>query len=251
MGGGRKKGGEDMGFGLLLCSYFMLTLMAFGMAEYSFAVYIIAGIVSIKATWSLKDYCPTFSWATIVSVLYILLGVYHGVDFLSTMFLWDLLPTEGWVVNAISAATYAIELAYHVVILFAITQLAGELGMVKITARAKTNLILAVIWGVGQAVLVAYPPLAQMQAQLFPKMLLLWALICYILNTFLLHSCYQNICPAGEEFGKEKKPSRFKFVNRINQKLDERSAKALQETLDYQAEKQRKRQERKQHKKKK
>ena len=69
--------------------------------------------------------------------------------------------------------------------------------------------------------------------------------LVYVLNVFLLHSCYQAICPAGEENGKAAKPSRFAFVNRLNQKFDEKSAKALQENLDYRAEKQKRREERK------
>ena len=123
--------------------------------------------------------------------------------------------------------------------------------MVKIKSRATTNLVLSLIWGVGQVALVVIPGAAAFQQNMLTKMLLLWALVCYLLNIFLLHSCYQNICPAGEEFGKERKPSRFGFINRLNEKFDERSAKALQETLDYQAEKQRQREEKKKNKKKK
>lgn len=240
-----------MGFGLLLCGYFILTLMPVGMGDYSFACYVIGGLISLKATWSLKDYCPKFSLASLASLLYILLGVYYGVAYLDMLFAWGLVPVGNAADNVLQAVGYALELGYHVFILLAVIDLTGELDMLKRKSRAVTNLVFAIIWGVGQLVLVIFPSLLAIQAGFIPKILLLWALICYVLNVFLLHSCYQNICPAGEEFGKEAKPSRFAFVNRLNQKFEEKSAKALQESLDYQAEKQKRREERKKNKKKK
>ena len=240
-----------MGFGLMLCAYFMLTLMPVGMGEYSFAVYVIGGLVSLKATWSLKDYCPKFSLVSVLSVLYVLYGIYHAFVFLDTMFLWGVAPAGNITYTIVQSTGYAFELCYHVFMLLSIIDLTGELDMVKIKSRATTNLVLSLIWGVGQVALVVIPGAAAFQQNMLTKMLLLWALVCYLLNIFLLHSCYQNICPAGEEFGKERKPSRFGFINRLNEKFDERSAKALQETLDYQAEKQRQREEKKRNKKKK
>lgn len=240
-----------MGFGLLLCAYFMLTFMPVGMGTYSFAVYIIAGILSLKATLNLKDYCPKFGFVSLVSLLYVLYGVYHTFVFLDNLFLWGVSPTGQMVDAFTQAGGYAIEFAFHVFMLLSIMDLTRELGMVKLQSRATTNLVLSLVWGVGQIALVCIPGAAAFESNVFPKMLLLWALVCYLLNTFLLHACYQNICPAGEEFGKERKPSRFGFINRLNQKFEERSAKALQEQIDYQAEKQRRKEEKKKHKKKK
>lgn len=240
-----------MGFGLLLCAYFMLTLMVIGVGDYAFAVYVIGGLISLKATLSLKDYCPRFIFVTAVSALYVLLGIYHAVSYLDTLFLWNLLPIDEATNYIVQAVGYVVELAYHVFMLWAIMDLTGELDMIKLKGRSTANLVLAAIWGVGQIILVAYPPLASFSANVFPKMLLLWALVCYVLNVFLLHSCYQNICPAGEEYGKERKPSRFAFVNRLNDKFDEKSAQALQESLDYHAQKRLAREEKKKNKKKK
>lgn len=240
-----------MGFGLLLCAYFMLTLMVVGVGEYAFALYIIGGLISLKATLSLKDYCPRFILTSVVSVLYILFGVYAVMAYLDNLFLWEFMPLEDAAKAIVDVVGYGIDLAYHICILWAVIELTDELDMVKLKSRAAANLTLAAIWGVGQAVLAIFPSLTEIQANLLPKMLLLWVLICYILNVFLLHSCYQNICPAGEEFGKPRKTSRFAFINRLNDKFDEKSAKALQESLDYRAEKQKRRQEKKKNKNKK
>ena len=49
---------------------------------------------------------------------------------------------------------------------------------------------------------------------------------------------------SGEEMGKARTTSRFGFVNRMNDKFDERSARALRESLEYSAQKQAEREER-------
>ena len=234
----------------MLCAYFMLTFMPVGMGEYSFAVYVIGGILSIKATWSLKDYCPKFRIVSLLSLGYVLLGTYLGVAYVDTIFLWGVMPAGDVATNVVQAITYALELGYHIFMLLSVMWLTAELELPKLQAKAKTNLALALVWGLGQIALLVIPGAAAFQAQVFPKMLLLWSLVCYILNVLLLHGCFQNICPAGEEYGKEPKPSRFGFINRINQKMQERNAKALQETLDYHAEKQRRREEKKSQRKK-
>lgn len=237
-----------MGFGLLLCGYFVLTLMTVGMGEYSFAAYIIGGMVALKATLSLKDYNPRFSLAACASAAYVLLGVYHAFGFLDTIFLWGIFPAEGMLHTVAQAVGYGIELAFHGFTLWSVMELAGELNLVKIKSRAQMGLVLAGIWGLGQVILVLFPAVAAFQQNVFPKMILLFALLCYVLNTFLLYTCYQNICPAGEEHGTPTKRSRFALINKINDKLDEKSAKALRETMEYRAERQKQKEEKKKNK---
>ena len=231
-----------MGFGWLLCSYFILTMMSVGLGEYAFASYIIGGVIALKATVSLKDYCVKFNLALVAAVLYVVLGIYHATVYLDNLFLWGFMPMGDGVNNVLQATGYAIELVFHVFMLLSVMDLTKELEMKKLSGRAVTNLVLVAVWGVGQILLVVIPGAATFQQSVFPKILLLWALVCYLLNSFMLYKCYQNICPAGEEYGREDKPSRFKFVNRMNKKFEEHQAKALQETLDYQAQKQAKKQ---------
>ena len=42
---------------------------------------------------------------------------------------------------------------------------------------------------------------------------------------------------AREEAGRDRKPSRFGFVNAIRNKLDEKAERAMRETMEYQAQK--------------
>ena len=82
------------------------------------------------------------------------------------------------------------------------------------------------IWGVAQLVMLLVPVLATLGGAALPKMLFLYLLVVYFLNSVCFYGCFSAICPQGEEFGKPIKPSRFKFINDINQKLDAKNEQA-------------------------
>ena len=62
---------------------------------------------------------------------------------------------------------------------------------------------------------------------------LLIQLIGYLMVCLTLLRAYRMICPAGEEENAPRKRSRFALINRINDKLEERSKRALEESMEY------------------
>ena len=220
-----------MGFGLLLCGYFTITLASVGMGDYRFLAYLLGGWLCVSATAKLKAYNPRFLLPLGVSVAYMALGN-HVLD------------------TVIDVLKLVINLALHGTMLWSIIELTHSLGMDKLRTRAIRNLISMVIYFIGEIVVLTVPAAATLDNQAIPRLLLLYLLVCYLLNSWLLFSCYQNICPAGEEYGKPSKPSRFAFINKLNDKFDEKAARAMREQMAYQAEKQAKRQSKKKKKKK-
>jgi hypothetical protein len=99
-------------------------------------------------------------------------------------------------------------------------------GLDKHRERAIRNIIFTAIWAVGQAVLLIVPALASAGNGALMKVLFLYLLVVYLLNCFGFYGCFSAICPKGEEFGKPSKPSRFKFMNELNRKLDEKNEQA-------------------------
>lgn len=240
-----------MGFGLLLCGYFILTLMSFGIGDYSFAAYIIGAVVTANAALKLKDYCPRFGMLIAASGIYLLVGLYDVVAFMDELFLWNLISAESTLPVAADRVRFFGEVFMHVMLLWSVRTLAADVEEEEIKNNALRNLIFTGGWAVGQIILLAVPSLAAIQNQVIPKILLLVVLVTYILNAFLLHACFRDICPAGEEMGSPVKRSRFSFINKLNDKFDEKSAKALKETLEYGEQKQREREEKRLSKKKK
>ncbi len=232
-----------MGFGLLLCGYFILTFMSFGMGDYSFAAYIIGAVVTANAVLKLKDYCPRFGMLLAAAGIYLLIGFYDVVAFMDELFLWSLIPVESTLTIAVDRVRFFGEVFFHVMLLWGIWTIASDVEEDKIKGKAIRNLVFTGIWAVGQVILLIFPTVANFQNQVFTKMLLLVVLVTYVLNVLLLHACFRDICPAGEELGAPQKRSRFAFINKLNDKFDEKSTKALQETLAYSEQKQREREE--------
>ena len=219
-----------MGFGLLLCSYFLLSFMSVAIGDYCFATYIIAAMVGIKAIGGLKDYNPRFSWLYPFMAVYGLLSVFYAARVLDDLFLWNLPIHDGIAQTLAEGVRFAAELGFTIIALWSSAELAATVGLTKHRERGYRNMVFTGIWGIAQLVLLVVPFLAATGNGALQKVLLLYLLVIYLLNCFCFYSCFSAICPAGEEFGKPSKPSRFRFINEINAKLD---AKNEQARLEY------------------
>lgn len=218
-----------MGFGLLLCAYFLFTFMSVGIGDYAFATYLIGALVAVRAIDSLKDYNPRFSYLYPAAGVYLLLALFRGALVLDDIFLWGL-PLHGTIVTTVySAVRFACELAFSGLALWASIELACEVGLPRHASKGKRNLALTVLWSVGQAVLLAFPAVAALSNQASVKILLLLQLVVYFLNALFFYSCFSAICPKGEENGKPRPPSRFKFIRQIDERLDRNSQLARAE----------------------
>ncbi len=229
-----------MGFGLLLCAYFLLTFMSVGVGDYAALPYLLGAVVTVSAVEKLKAYNPRFKYLYISAVLYTLSAVYGLSLVVADLALWDT-PLR----NAVPAAAadwvqFGAELSYAVIALLASAEVARSVGLTKHRTRAIRNIAFVGIWAVAQVMLLAVPVLANAGNQTLPKILFLYQLLVYLLNCFCLYTCFSSICPEGEEFGKPSKPSRFRFINDINQKLDAKNERAREEYERKQAEREQK-----------
>ncbi len=215
-----------MGFGLLLCAYFLLTFMSVGIGDYCFLTYLVGALVATRAIAKLQDYNPRFKYLYPAAAVYVLLALFNLTLVLDDLFLWDVPLRGAMVTAAIGWVQFVAELAFSAVALYASAEVATSVGLEKHRTRALRNLVFLGVWAVAQVVLLAVPTLANAGNQTPMKLLTLFQLVVYLLNTFLLYTCFSSICPKGEEFGRPSKPSRFQFINNINQKLDEKNERA-------------------------
>jgi len=219
-----------MGFGLLLCSYFLLSFMSVAIGDYCFATYILAALAAIKAIGGLEDYNPRFKWLYPFAALYGLMSLFYGARVLDNLFLWNLPIHDGAAQTAIEWVKFVAELGFTLIALWSSAEIAVTVELEKHYRRGFRNMIFTGIWGVAQVVMLVIPTLATLGNGALPKILLLYLLLIYFLNSVCFYGCFSAICPQGEEFGKPMKPSRFKFINDINQKMD---AKAEQARLEF------------------
>ncbi len=215
-----------MGFGLLLCAYFLFTFMSVAIGDYCFATFIIGAMVASSAIGKLKDYNPRFTWLYPFAALYGLLAVFFAARVLDELFLWNL-PLHSAVAEGIAEwVKFAAEVGFTVIGLWSSAEIAASVGLDRHRERAIRDIVFTGIWAVAQVVLLAVPTLAAAGNGALSKVLLLYLLVVYLLNSFCFYACFSAICPKGEEFGKPSKPSRFRFMNEINRKLDEKNEQA-------------------------
>ncbi len=218
-----------MGFGLLLCAYFILTLMSAGLGtvNYVFIPYLIGAMVTLPAVAKLKEYNPRFAYLYPSACLYCLLAVYYFVLEIANFALWDIpILMNSTTVTVVAAVQLTAEISYAAIALWSSAEIAASVGLSKHRTRALRNLIFVGIGAAGQILMIAVPTLAAAGNQALFKVLWLYQLVVYVLNSFCFYTCFSGICPQGEEFGKPSKPSRFKFINNINEKLDEKNERA-------------------------
>lgn len=227
-----------MGFGFLLCSYFLLSFMSVAIGNYCFATYILAALTAMKAISGLEDYNPRFKWLYPFTALYVLLSLFYGARVLDDLFLWNLPIHEGVADSLAEWTKFVAELGFTVIALWSSAEIAVTVSLEKHYKRGYRNMVFTGIWGVAQLVLLLVPSLATVGNAALQSVLLVYLLVIYFLNSICFYGCFSAICPQGEEFGKPLKPSRFKFINDINQKLDEKAERARREFEQNQQQKQ-------------
>ena len=226
-----------MGFGLLLCAYFLFSFMSVAIGDYCFATFIIGAMVASKAIGGLKDYNPRFNWLYPFAALYGIMAIYFAARVLDDLFLWNLPLYTPLVEGIVEWVKFGSELGFTVIALWSSAEIAASVGLDKHRERAVRDIIFTGIWAVAQVVMLAVPALATAGGGALQTVLFLYLLLVYLLNTFCLYKCFSSICPQGEEFGKPTKPSRFKFMNELNRKLDEKNEQAR---LEYERSQQQK-----------
>ncbi len=215
-----------MGFGLLLCAYFLISFMSVAIGDYCFATFIIGAMVTVKAVNGLKDYNPRFTWLYPFAALYGLLSLFFAAKVLDGLFLWNL-PLYSSLAEGITEwVKFVAELGFTLIALWASAELAASVELDRHRERAVRDMVFTGIWALAQVVLLIVPSLAAAGNGALQKVLFLYLLVVYLLNAFCFYGCFTAICPQGEEFGKPSKPSRFKFINEINRKLDEKNEQA-------------------------
>ena len=215
-----------MGFGLLLCAYFLFTFMSVAIENYCFATFIIGAMVAGKAIAGLKDYNPRFNWLYPFAALYGVLAIYFAARELNDLFLWNLPLYTPLIEGIVEWVKFATELGFTVIALWSSAEIAASVGLDKHRLRGVRNMVFTGIWAVAQVVMLAVPGLASAGGGALQTVLFLYLLVVYLLNAICFYGCFSAICPRGEEFGKPSKPSRFKFVNEMNRKLDEKNEQA-------------------------
>ncbi|MBR5679358.1 MAG: hypothetical protein IKX19_01785 [Clostridia bacterium] len=243
-----------MGFGTLFFGYF--AMFAFTLSPYYFFADILGAIVAIWAYVKLSEYNRYFRGAWAATFVFLILC---GVNAASLMF--TLYETGGDIDLGVSVGKEIAACVMHVFFFLGTRGICLGAEAKKLAAKCDRNFVMTMF-----AYLATFAVLALNRVigdELGPVgfMLLIYRLICIVLNLALIYQCFGILMPADEDED-QKKRSRFAFINALSDKFDaiddakneyrRQSMKmAMDEADRLRAEKQKKNGKRNTHKKKK
>lgn len=210
-----------MGFGILLLGYLItyfisITANALGIGS----IALLAG--SALMFWGIRSLCRfnlsfvPAKWLTLPVFALGLLRLWQ--DMAKAWFLW-----EGKAADVMTAvitwASFATMLVFHFAMLYGIRVLALEVGLGKLSSHAMYNTLAVGVWG-GLFLLCNMPAIGESLLPYLSVSMALFNLIYLISNIVLLVRCAKNICAEGDE-EVAPKPSRFAWLNRINESYNQ------------------------------
>ena len=129
--------------------------------------------------------------------------------------------------------------AFHMLLLFGIRELATATELPKLSEKAIRNFVVGAFYFALSVFGTLNTPIKEDFTKYFGLPTLLIGLVWYILNIILIYSCYMWICLEGDE-DMARKPSRFAFINRLNDSLEKKEQEAIRQTVERAREKRRK-----------
>ncbi|HPU18497.1 MAG TPA: hypothetical protein PLZ27_07480 [Bacillota bacterium] len=204
-----------MGLGLLFLGYVIYTIFTF--APSFFITDIIGCYLMVEAHIRLVPYGRRFRFSS--AALYVLFfhafaqGVYY------TLTVLGIIEAITWVDELILLIRHAVLFVYTVVLLLALRELSLSVGDIKLAGKAKRNIYLFAISYVFIITLsLDYAWLDSYKAA-FSAFALLFRLVCAILISAYIYSCYMWICPASDHDMKPKESKLaafFKSKGKVN-----------------------------------
>ena len=235
-----------MGFGLLFIGYFVTYFMALNSIGAFFRL--IGYCLMCYATGKLSEYNKSFRFAQLGALTLVIFSIVDSLA-LATGFLYDNLVFSNdfmavLPMDILLKVESVFVLAYHVLLLLAIRDIARDTDVHKIAFKAYRNMFFIGLYYVLS--IIGYIPFGFQES--YSKNMGLPLLILYvawvIMDLFLVFSCYANICDESD-LAMDRKASRFSFVNKYRAELEKKQQKAREETLKYKQEKEERRRSKK------
>ncbi len=237
-----------MGFGLLLIGYAIYYLITVGIGNYLFAGMLVGGFIMFLGLSELRKFSPVFIYAVIANLLLILCSFYETAAFFDDLFLLELGIASDTLLLIFDWIELVLNLIFNLALLYGIADLSRRVEYSPTRDKAYRNMVFVIIINAFELITLIPNSIFSSDRAFFLTLLLILRIFYVVLNLFLIFKCYAMICPEGEE-EMTRKPSRFKFVNEMRAKQDEREQKAIESTKAYLEQKQKKRLEKQNSKK--
>ena len=236
-----------MGFGLLLIGYVFAFVATVGLGPYLFAGTLIGGFLMFLGISELKKYSPAFIYALILNVILLVCAFFDTVVWIDSQLLLGLPLNSPTVLTVAEYFGFVTDLLFNIAMLYGVADLSRRVEYPETRTKAYRNMIFVALFNVVQILMLLPLGIFDSDKAFFMTLLMILQLLYSVLNAFLLFKCYAMICPAGQEDMPRKK-SRFEFINKFHDRIDEKEEKAIESAKQYYEDKLRaKNEKRKQH----
>lgn len=230
-----------MGFGILFLGYFATTMMSIPLSrmlpiDLGGCIKLLGYILIIIAAKRLSEYNYGFKTLVVSSALMACISAFEAFVDISIFFVDNqilALPFASTVsyvndTGIIDYVSFVATIFFIATLCVAIKQIASDTGIKKIEIAATRNFVFYCILLLLQALL--FMPFAWVEAYkpVLYAALRLIELLCWLLNLYMLFSCYAKICDSNDVEMKQK-PSHFEFVNKKREEQEAERQKILDE----------------------
>lgn len=221
-----------MGFGLLLVGYTFAFVATVGLGPYLFAGTLIGGFLMYLGISELKKYSPAFIYALVLNVILLILAIFDTAVWVDSQLLLGLNLSGEVLTSTVSYVGFAADLLFNIAMLYGIADLSRRVDYPETRTKAYRNMIFVALFNVIQLLMLLPVGIFDSDKSFFMTLLMILQVLYSILNAFLIFKCYAMICPAGQEDMPRKK-SRFEFVNKFHDRIDEKEEKAIESAKQY------------------
>ncbi len=230
-----------MGFGYLTIGYlvtFIFNNLAEPLGVGGLALLVGYGIM-LLGLFQLHTFHSAFGYAKWTLIPLLLTALYDCFRSLAGLFLWNLPFLHGTFNTVVDWIKFFLLLFFNLAMLFGISEIAKEVGLLRIRSAAIRNALF--VGGYAVLYLLASFPFDAITKYLSISVILVqWVWI--LCNLFLLITCTKDICREGDE-DQPVKESRWKLLNTLNNAYDKNRSKAVNKVMSETEERLKKRQE--------
>lgn len=236
-----------MGFGLLFLGYMFSYIIRIGLGNYAFAAMLIGSFIMYLGLSELRKYSPVFIYSYVLDILLILCAFFESIRGIDEIFMLS------WGIHGSTAAAIfewagvILDLLFNAAVIYGIIDMAKRVDFPDIRSRAIRNSVFVGIFYTYQFFIMLPIEAVEKEKSFLMTLLVLASVVYTVLNAALIFRCYALICPEGDVEMK-RKPSRFAFINKLNEKTDEREARATESAIKYYEEKARQKKEKRESK---
>ncbi len=202
-----------MGFGILFFGYF--AAFALSLANVYFFADIVGTLIILWAFFKLAQYNRYYHWAIAAAFLFLAACAANA----SSM-LFSLYDGEGWLGITVTWVKNGASCMMHVMTFLGIRGIAGGASSEKLVKMSVRSLVATLIYFAAAVGVFVYLTVTASESQYLSLGVYFSRIIVIAMNLWLFYKCFAILVPADEDETAPRR-SRFAFINRIDDKMDE------------------------------